>query len=217
MIVPALTKTYDGKLVLNTPEIELEDGLVYALIGTNGCGKSTFAGILAGVNDADVNWKAPKEIAIGYMPQKNYAFRMSVLHNMTLGGGGKDKAMALLEDFGIADLARNNAAALSGGETARMAMARLLMQQYDLVILDEPTAAMDVTAALQAEEILMRYHKETVCTVLLVTHSIKQARRLADKVLFLKEGKLVEFGEAHKVLDNPQMSETKEFLDFYSL
>ena len=217
MKVPALTKTYDGKQVLNTPEIELEDGLVYALIGTNGCGKSTFAGILAGVNDADVSWKAPKEIAIGYMPQKNYAFRMSVLHNMMLSGGGKDKAMALLEDFGIADLARNNAAALSGGETARMAMARLLMQQYDLVILDEPTAAMDVTAALQAEEILMRYHKETGCTVLLVTHSLKQARRLADKVLFLKEGKLVEFGEAHKVLDNPQMSETKEFLDFYSL
>ena len=141
---------------------------------------------------------------------------MSVLRNLTLSGGSKEKARQMLEAFGIAHLERSNAAELSGGETARMAMARLLMQDFDMLILDEATAAMDVTAAQQAEKALLDYHKRTGCTVLLITHSLKQARRLADKIIFLKDGKLVEFGEAD-ILDNPTQIETKEFLEFYSL
>lgn len=216
MKVPALTKTYENKLALSTAELEIESGLVYAVIGANGSGKSTLAKILAGVIDADEKWKTPQEINIGYMPQKAYPFTMSVLRNLTLSGGSKEKARQMLEAFGIAHLERSNATELSGGETARMAMARLLMQDFDMIILDEPTAAMDVTAAQQAEQILMEYHRRTGCTVLLITHSLKQARRLADKIIFMKDGKLVEFGNA-ALLDNPTQSETKEFLDFYSL
>lgn len=215
MKVAALSKTYDGKHVLQTPEIELEKGLVYAVIGANGCGKSTFARIIAGTHKDDNGWRTPKDVKVGYMPQKNYAFGMSVIRNLTLVGS-KTKAKELLNSFGIADLADHNAAELSGGETARMAMARLLMQNFDIIILDEPTAAMDVTAALQAEKVLMEYHKATGCTVILVTHSLKQAQRLADKVMFLKDGNLVEFGDA-SLLDNPTKPETKEFLEFYSL
>ena len=216
MKVPVLKKTYENKLVLSTDEFEIESGLVYAVIGANGSGKSTLAKILAGVIDADEKWKTPREIKVGYMPQKAYPFTMSVLRNLTLRGGCKEKARQMLDAFGISHLERSNAAELSGGETARMAMARLLMQDFDMLILDEATAAMDVTAAQQAEKALLDYHKRTGCTVLLITHSLKQARRLADKIIFLKDGKLVEFGEAD-ILDNPTQIETKEFLEFYSL
>ena len=217
MKVPALTKTYDDKVVLSSSQFELEEGLVYAIIGANGSGKSTLARILAGVIDSDEKWKMPHQIKVGYMPQKTYPFRMSVLRNLTLSGGSNEMAKRLLADFGISELGRNNAAELSGGETARMAMARLLMQQYDIIILDEPTAAMDVTAALQAEKVLLDYSKQNVCTVLLVTHSIKQASRLADKVIFMKDGSIVEMGDAQSILNAPREKHTKEFLDFYSL
>lgn len=216
MKLPALSKTYPGKRVLDLPPLELQEGQIHAVIGANGCGKSTFARILAGVLPAD-GGRVSLGDRIGYMPQRNYAFQMTVLRNLMLGGGDKAAAMDLLARFGLAELAEQNAKKLSGGETARMALARLLMQAYPFLILDEPTAAMDVTAALQAENILRDYQQKKACTVLLVTHSLKQARRLADRVLFLQNGRLVEEGEASQVLDCPRHPDTRAFLDFYQL
>lgn len=217
MKLPALSKIYQEKTVLSLPPLELEDGLIYAVIGANGCGKSTLARILAGALPPDGQQVLSLNVRTGYMPQKCYPFRMTVLRNLLLGGGSRTAALEMLERFGLAELAGQNARSLSGGETARMAMARLLMREHELLILDEPTAAMDVTAALLAERILSEYHERTGCTVLLVTHSMKQARRLADRILFLKDGRLVEQGEAGQVLDCPQHPDTKAFLDFYAL
>lgn len=216
MKLPVLSKTYQGKTVLDLPSLELEEGLIHAVIGANGCGKSTFARILAGAIPSD-DGLLDLGIQRGYMPQRNYAFQMTVLRNLMLGGGDKAAALAMLERFGLSSLAEQNGKKLSGGETARMAMGRLLMQDYPLLILDEPTAAMDVTAALRAEDILLEYQKRVGCTVVLVTHSLKQARRLADQVLFFKEGHLVEQGGAEEVLNRPRHPDTKEFLDFYRI
>ena len=125
--------------------------------------------------------------------------------------------MGQLKAFGLDGLARQSAKGLSGGETARLALARLLLKDYPFLILDEPTAAMDVAATLLAEELLLQYQARTGCTVLLVTHSLTQARRLAGQVLFLREGRLVEQGEAGQVLFHPRRAETLAFLDFYAL
>lgn len=119
--------------------------------------------------------------------------------------------------FGLGALARQKAPSLSGGETARLALARLLMEDYPLLILDEPTAAMDIAATLLAEDCLRRYRERTGCTVLLVTHSLSQAKRLADRVLFLSEGRLAEQGPAAQVLETPREPQTRAFLDFYAL
>ena len=91
------------------------------------------------------------------------------------------------------------------------------MEDHPLLILDEPTAAMDVAAALRSEEILLDYQVRTGCTVVLVTHSMTQARRLAGQVLFLKDGHLVEQGETEQVLSHPRCADTRAFLDFYAL
>ena len=91
------------------------------------------------------------------------------------------------------------------------------MEDYPLLILDEPTAAMDIAATLLAEDCLRRYRERTGCTVLLVTHSLSQARRLADRVLFLSEGRLAEQGPAAQVLETPREPQTRAFLDFYVL
>ena len=216
MKLPPITKTHDRRRVLDLPELELAEGAIHAVIGANGSGKSTLARILAGVLAPDGD-AVPRTGRVGYMPQRSYPFRMSVLRNLRLTGAGRERAMAQLEAFGLSGLARQNAKGLSGGEAARLALARLLMEDYSLLILDEPTAAMDVAATLLAEELLLQYQARTGCTVLLVTHSLTQARRLAGQVLFLRDGRLVEQGEAGEVLRHPRCTETREFLDFYAL
>ena len=216
MKLPPITKTYGGRRVLDLPALELADGAIHAVIGANGSGKSTLARILAGVIRPDQD-SVPCMGQAGYMPQRSHSFRMSVVRNLQLTGAGRDRAMAQLELFGLAGLARQNAKGLSGGETARLALARVLMEDHPLLILDEPTAAMDVAAALRSEEILLDYQVRTGCTVVLVTHSMTQARRLAGQVLFLKDGHLVEQGETEQVLSHPRCADTRAFLDFYAL
>ena len=222
MKINALRKTYDGRCVLDFAGLELEAGKVYAIIGANGSGKSTLGRILAGLEYADGK-KVPldKNVSIGYMLQKNYAFQMSVLDNVLLNGkksaDKKQKAEQLLEAVGLAHLAKEKAHRLSGGETARMAVARILMGDYDVLILDEPTAAMDVAATLTIEKLIVDYCREHNCVVILITHALKQAMRIADIALYMQEGKLLEYGDAMEVLSTPQKKETKQFIDFYSL
>ena len=216
MKLPPITKTYGGRRVLDLPALELADGAIHAVVGANGSGKSTLARILAGVIRPDQD-SVPRVGQAGYMPQRSHSFRMSVVRNLQLTGAGRDRAMAQLELFGLAGLARQSAKGLSGGETARLALARVLMEDHPLLILDEPTAAMDVAAALRSEEILLDYQVRTGCTVVLVTHSMTQARRLAGQVLFLKDGHLVEQGETEQVLSHPRCADTRAFLDFYAL
>ena len=122
MKIQTFTKSYEGRRVLEVPELELEGGKIYGVIGANGSGKSTFAKVLAGVVQADIpGRKTEKGLRLGYMPQKNYAFRMSVRENIFLGKRDEKRAAELMEALGISHLADKRARLLSGGETARMA------------------------------------------------------------------------------------------------
>ena len=217
MKIEAFTKTYEGVTVLDFPGMELEAGKIYAVIGANGSGKSTFAKILTGVLRADKRGARLDAASVGYMPQKNYAFRMSTRKNILLNGKSEEKANGLMDALQIRHLENKRADRLSGGETARMALARLMMGEYTLVILDEPTAAMDMETTLLSEEMIVSYVKETGCSLIMVTHSLQQARRVADEILFFHRGKLVEHGEKDQVLDAPAMAQTRKFLDFYGI
>ena len=213
MKLQAFSKTYDGTTVLSFPGMELEKGKIYAVIGANGSGKSTFAKIIAGVLPADRKFFL--EASVGYLPQKPYAFRMSVKKNILLTGDDEESAYNLMEALGLRHLEKKRADRLSGGETARMAMARLMMSAYQLVILDEPTAAMDMETTAAAERLIQEYTQRTGCAMLLVTHSLQQARRIADEVLFFHKGTLKETGPKEQVLLTPRQPETRQFLDFY--
>ena len=217
MKIFAFSKTYDGTGVLDFPGMEMKSGTVYAIIGANGSGKSTFAKILAGVLPADRKGKMLDTASVGYMPQKNYAFRMTAKDNILLNGKDEDRANNLMDALQIRHLENKRADKLSGGETARMALARLMMCRYDVVILDEPTAAMDMETTSLSEDLILRYVKETGCTLILVTHSLQQARRVADEVLYFHKGKLLETGMKDTVLYNPAMAETRQFLEFYGI
>ena len=213
----ALTKTYNGRVVLSLPELEIPEGQITAVIGPNGSGKSTYAKILAGIERADGKKAVLSGVSVGYLPQKSFPFRMSTEKNILTNGSDPARAAALMEALDIGALAKQSAKKLSGGETARMALCRILMRRYDLLILDEPTTAMDMESTLAAEKLIRESCGETGCAVLLITHSISQARRLADRLLVLHRGELVEQGDCQQVLDAPTQEQTRRFLDFYGL
>ena len=217
MKIAAFSKTYEGRKVLNFPGMDLEPGKSYAIIGANGSGKSTFAKVLAGVVKGDRRGKVLTGGTVGYMPQKNYPFRMTTKANILLNGKDTHRAEHLMDALQIRHLENKRANFLSGGETARMALARLMMKSYDVVLLDEPTAAMDMETTILSEKLIVDYVRETGCTLILVTHSLQQARRIADQVLYFHKGQLLETGPKDRVLYEPQMPETRAFLEFYGI
>ncbi|MBO5497563.1 MAG: ATP-binding cassette domain-containing protein [Oscillospiraceae bacterium] len=217
MKTTAFTKTYARRLVLSLPELTLPEGRITAVIGPNGSGKSTFAKVLAGIEPADDARPILEGVCVGYLPQKSFPFRMSTEKNILQNGKDPVRAAELMKALGIEALAGQSAKKLSGGETARMALCRILMKRYELLILDEPTAAMDMESTLAAENCIRTYCGETGCGVLLITHSIRQARRLADRILVLHEGKCVEQGETESVLSSPREEQTRRFLEFFGI
>ena len=217
MKILPFSKTYDRRTVLSFPGMELQPGQIYAIIGANGSGKSTFSKILSGILTSDQKRRPLDTASVGYMPQKNYAFRMSVKKNILLNGGDNAKAAQFMDALQIRHLETKRADRLSGGETARMALVRLMMHSYDLLILDEPTAAMDMETTLMAEKLITNYVHDTGCSLVLVTHSLQQAKRVADQVLYFHKGELLETGSADQVLTTPAKAETKQFLEFYGI
>ena len=217
MKISAFSKSYGSRVVLRFPDLELPDGCITAVIGPNGSGKSTLARVLAGLERSDQKRPPLVPLLVGYMPQKSYAFRMNVAQNLALNGSDSERRETLLRTLQIDTLAGQSAKRLSGGETARMALARLLMRDYELLILDEPTAAMDVESTLAAETLLSDYCRDTGAGILLVTHSLQQARRIAQHVLFLHQGELREQGDASRLFSAPETEELRRFLEFYGI
>lgn len=221
--VSPFTKSYHGRTVLNFPAFSFEPSHIYAVIGSNGSGKSTFARVLAGIEKADSATRPlSSSVNIGYLPQKPYAFHMTLRKNILLNkeknsSGNETRAEELIRAFELTALAEKNGSSLSGGETARMALARLMMKEYSLLILDEPTAAIDMNSTLRAEQVIREYTHRTKASVLLITHCLKQALRLSDTVLYLENGNLIEQGGTAAVLNEPSTVELRRFLDFYSL
>ena len=215
MNTAAFRKTYPSGFSLEMPALELRPGELTAVIGANGSGKSTLARVLSGIERADGGARVLSGATVGYLPQKCFAFRMSVEKNILLGGAELQRFAELTRLLGLEPLLKQRAKRLSGGECARMALARLLMGHRDLLIMDEPCAAMDMESTIAAEDILRRRCAEEGCAVLLITHSLQQARRCAQNVLFLQKGRLVEQGRSEEILTNPKTPELGRFLEFY--
>ncbi len=215
MKISPFSKRYQGEKVLDFPGMELEKGRIYAVIGSNGSGKSTFARIISGIEKSDQKRPPVSGCSIGYMPQKSYAFRMSVEKNLLLNGGNQQRAQYLLEQLQISHIAGKSGHRLSGGETAKTAFGRLFMRDYDLLILDEPTAAIDMETTIRAEQLMVQTVQEKGCILILVTHSLQQAKRVADEILLFDRGKLVEWGSKEEMIRHPREDMTKQFFAFY--
>ena len=216
MKICGFSKSYGGRTVLKVDGFELKADTLYGVIGANGSGKSTFGKILSGIVHTDQKTgviDGPDSIC--YMPQKSYGFHMSTYDNILLGGKDNERAEHLMQMLQISGLRKQRGDRLSGGETAKMALARSLMKAYDIMILDEPTAAMDIESASMAEQVIRDYQKENGCILFLISHNLRQVRNLSDEILFFHKGILCESGPTQQLLTDPQREETRKFLDYY--
>ncbi len=217
-----VVQQFGGRIVLEIPVLQFVPGRRYGLIGENGSGKTTLIRMLAGTGkptSGSIEGLEGKKV--GYLPQSPYAFSFSVLQNVALAlnghGDAKEIAQNALVAVGMESLMDARGDRLSGGEAQRMALARVLVRSYDVLLLDEPTSSTDVRSMDLIETTLKEYVQNTQCTLIFSTHSPAQALRLADEVLYLEKGRLVEQGLAETLFHSPQDERTKAFLRHWSL
>ena len=188
--------------MLNIPHLVFQNKKSYALLGENGSGKSTLLRIIAGILPADtgqVIW-GDLRMSFAYIPQKPYSFHLPVWKSVTLGLDALSRkqrravSTSALGELGVSSLADKLESNLSGGEYQRVALARVMMRKKQLLLLDEPTSAVDFEGCALAEATLKKYQNENGCTIIFATHSVEQARRFADDAIVFESGKIIASG-----------------------
>jgi ABC-type multidrug transport system ATPase subunit len=217
-----VVQQFGGRIVLEIPELHFTPGRRYGLIGENGSGKTTLIRMLAGTaRPTSGTIEGLNGKTVGYLPQSPYAFSFSVLENVALALNSHREAdqtaKKALVAVGMESLVEARGDRLSGGEAQRMALARVLVRSYEVLLLDEPTSSTDVRSMDLIETTLKEYVQNTECTLIFSTHSPAQALRLANEVLYLEKGRLVEQGLAETLFHSPQDERTKAFLRHWSL
>ncbi len=225
-----LRKSYDSRVVVDLEGLEVHAGEVLALVGPSGAGKSTLLRLLnflepptAGTivyrgrsfGDQRVPISVRREITTVF--QRPALLRGSVRRNVAYGlglrGRRDDRRVAqMLVQVGLDGLASAKAQRLSGGEMQRVALARALVIQPTVLLLDEPTANLDPANVATIEDIVRRQNREAGTTVVLVTHNVFQARRLATRVGLMLSGRLVEIQPAPQFFDSPADPRTAAFV-----
>jgi len=237
-----LNVSYDGQLALRDVSVDLPDGQITAIIGPSGCGKTTLLRCCNRLIDMTEGSRVSGSVLIdganildpsadllalrkktGYLAQKPYPLPMSIYDNVAYGPrlhGMRDKrqldqiverclrASSLWEE--VRGRLRKPAAKLSVGQQQRLCLARALAVEPEVLLGDEPTSALDPLSAQLVERRLIELRGRY--TIVLVTHILRQARRLADYVAFLYLGELVEHGPAAEVFANPRDERTQAYL-----
>lgn len=217
-----------GRRLIDRLDLSVASGRVTVLLGANGAGKSLALRLLHGLivpHAGEIRWRdRPLDRAArraqAMVFQRPVMLRRSVMANLTFalavrGFGGRERARRAteaLEAARLADLAHRPARVLSGGEQQRLALARALACEPELLLLDEPTANLDPASTLAIEE-QIRTARGRGITVLLVTHDQGQARRIADDIAFMHAGRVVEAGSAFRVLNAPRSHAAQAWLE----
>ncbi|MCW2606675.1 MAG: putative transporter ATPase subunit [Frankiales bacterium] len=191
--VQGLSRAFGDDVVLDGVDLELRRGEVVALVGRSGSGKSTLLRALAGLDrDHEGTAVVDGTRAVAFQEPRLLPWKR-VLANVALGLSGPDprgRARAALAEVGLEHRLDAWPLTLSGGEAQRVSLARALVREPDLLLLDEPFGALDALTRLSAHELLARLQRAHGFAVLLVTHDVEEAVLLADRVLVLDEGHL---------------------------
>jgi len=212
-----------GKTILGDFDLDLAPGRCTVIMGPNGAGKSQLLKLLHGLAVAtagtiDWNGTPPRDATRrqALVFQKPVLLRRTVAANVdfVLKSRGKDRARCaeLLDHVGLADKAGQPARLLSGGEQQRLALARALATDPEVLFLDEPTANLDPASVLRIERIVSEA-RDNGMRIVFVTHDTGQARRMADEVVFLHNGRLVEHAPAKLFFPVPRSQAARDYLD----
>ena len=215
-----IKKTYGERTILEIESLTFNKGETVAVVGPNGSGKSTLLKIIADTIKTD---EGELEIdgKILYLPQQSLPFRKSVKKNILYSMGNSDnkdiRCDEILKQLGLSHLADKNAKGLSGGEAQRLALGRVLVNEGDFLLLDEPSSAADIEGTETIEKAIIDYKNKTGCCVIMTTHSPVQALKLADRIIMLNSGKIAEDGKPEELLISPQTEWGKKFISMWKL
>jgi polar amino acid transport system ATP-binding protein len=235
--VTGLKKHYKGGVIkaLDGIDLDIRRGEVVVIIGPSGSGKSTFLRSLnllemptdgqilfegVDITDVKTNINLHRQKMGMVFQQFNLFPHKTVLQNMTLAPikllkmpkeAAKEKAMKLLERVGLADRADAYPSQLSGGQKQRIAIVRALCMAPEVMLFDEPTSALDPEMVGEVLEVMKQLAAEGM-TMVVVTHEMGFASEVADRVLFMDEGIVMEEGAPADIFSNPQNPRTKDFL-----
>ena len=239
--ISELSKTFSGQKVLNNLSLEIQKGEVVALIGSSGAGKSTFLRSLnyleapdsgrIKIDDFEVDFEHISQDQILTLRRKlamvfqqfNLFGRKTALENVKEGlvvvkGLSDQEATKIareeLAKVGLSDRANHYPRHLSGGQKQRVALARALAMKPEVLLLDEPTSALDPELVGEVEKSIANAAKMGQ-TMVLVSHDMSFVAQVADKVLFLDKGRIIESGTPEEIMQHPKEERTKEFFASY--
>jgi lipopolysaccharide export system ATP-binding protein len=223
-----LTKSFVGRRVVNDVSLSVHAGEVVGLLGPNGAGKTTSFHMLVGLtrpdggrvflNGADVTGLPMYERArrgVGYLPQEPSVFRklsvednvMAILETLDLTGEQRRHRLSqLLDDLGIAKLAKSKALALSGGERRRLEIARALVISPSFMLLDEPFAGIDPIAVVDIQGIVSQLKKRGI-GVLITDHNVRETLTICDRAYIVSEGTILEEGAPEAIASSKRARE----------
>jgi multiple sugar transport system ATP-binding protein len=218
-----LSKRFDDIAVVNRINLTVKDKEFLVLVGPSGCGKTTTLRMVAGLEDMDegdiyigdrlVNDVAPKDRDIAMVFQ-NYALypHMNVYQNMAFGLKFRKLAKTEIDNrvrraaeiLGIEDLMFKKPRQLSGGQRQRVAMGRAIVRQPQVFLFDEPLSNLDAKLRVQMRSELSKLHEKLETTIIYVTHDQIEAMTLADRIVVMKDGHIMQIGTPLEVYENPQ-------------
>lgn len=234
-----LTKEYEGQKILDEINLEVKKGDVLVVVGPSGCGKSTLLrcinalepiqGGTIKLQGMDIR-KGSKNITtlrqkIGMVFQSYELFpHLTVIDNITLApvkvqkrdkAEVRKEAMELLARVGLADKAKSYPRQLSGGQKQRVAIVRALCMHPEILLFDEVTAALDPEMVREVLDVMLDLAKQGK-TMLIVTHEMQFAKAVADKVIFIDQGKIVEEAAPEEFFEHPKTERAKQFLNVFT-
>jgi tungstate transport system ATP-binding protein len=227
-----VSKQYEGRRVMTIDQLKIQRGEIFSLVGPSGAGKSTLLRLLnfleppttGRIRFLDVEFSARQQMPLRLRRRVTTVFQRPILLNRTVqanvGYGLRlrsENAVAkqveqALDEVGLLDLAHQRARTLSGGEAQRVALARAIVLEPDVLLLDEPTANLDPYNVGLIEEIIQALNRQRGTTLILVTHNVFQAKRLADRVALMLEGHIVEVTDVGRFFENPEDPRTAAFV-----
>lgn len=193
-----LKKCFGGVTAVDIDHLEIPQAQISGIIGDNGCGKSTLLLILARLLKPDQGSIEHNLSPTTLVFQRPLLFRGTVRYNLLYPLKLRDasdlvaqkRVKQMMEEFEISHLAESQAQTLSGGETQKVNLARALLTDPKLLLLDEPTASIDENALGLMEQKIIQYHQSTGATLILVTHQREQANQLCHQLFEMKAGRI---------------------------
>ena len=236
MRVQDLGKSFGKRVVLKKINMSINEGEIFALMGPSGVGKTTLFRILNLLEDPSEGRLFFRGIEIsGYTIREKINARRSmsmlfqtpclldstVFNNVAFGlvirkvdkNTIRKKVMNALSIVGLEGTGEQKARTLSGGEAQRMAFARAIVYDPDILLLDEPTSNLDPANVAMIEEIIKRIRRERGTTIVIATHNIYRVKRIADRVGILLNGELIEVNSIERIFDAPEDERTKTFIN----